>query len=110
MSKKRNSADLGETSMKRYSEALAVLQGRWRETEEGRKDALCHILGDTGHPGRAPVSPEGLAWREGGQLGISSCNPGGDNEVEESVCGGEEVVQRSERRQLQECLKSKRKT
>lgn len=50
--------------MKRYSEALAVLQGRWRENEEGRKDALCYILGDVGHPGRAPVSPKGLAWRE----------------------------------------------
>lgn len=27
------------------------------------------ILGDTGHPGQAPASPEGLAWREGGRLG-----------------------------------------
>lgn len=98
--------------MKRYSEALAVLQGRWRENEEGRKDALCHILGDMGHPGRAPVSPKGLAWREGNRLGISSCNPSSNNEdrVEVSVCGGEEVVQRTEKRHLQECLKSKHKT
>ena len=75
-----NSADLGETSMKKDSEASAVLQGRWRENEEGRKHALRHRLGDTGPPGQAPESLEDLAWREGGPLGISSCNPGGDND------------------------------
>lgn len=99
--------------MKKDSEASAVLQERWRENEEGRKHALCHRLGDTGPPGQAPESLEDLAWREGGRLEISSCNPGGDNDCLGRGSGcvvGKGRYREVKRRKLQACLKSRQKT
>lgn len=63
--------------MRKYSEASAAVQARWRKHEEGRKHTLGHILGAPGDPGQAPKSLKDLGLKKRRSFLILSSDPGG---------------------------------